>query len=201
MSMSATGSPSVFAPLVDETKLGSSVGQTMIGVTGIILAVLLVIGQISLATTKGLADHLHQNVLNITEGNKLMESVVERAAASPKLEKSVGEQSEMLASTLDTMRLTNGTMSVLNKKTEKLDTVVSRMESQSSSLASSVEGINKNSHAMANVLGKLPAKTTKTQSALTRINADTVALNNELGAIASKMEGYGLPKAKGAPSK
>lgn len=195
----ATASHTPLAPLVDETKLGSSLGQAMTGVAGIVLAVVLVIGQISLATTKGLAEHLHQNVVHTTRGNEVMVSVIERASVSPKLAAMMEEQSATLASTRDTMQRTNAGMGAMSGTATELDGVVARMEGSSSSLATSISGIQGDSEKMAELLGSLPAKTEKTQTALSRINNDTIALNTELGTIAAKMQGYGLPRAKGAP--
>lgn len=196
---SVQASPTPLAPLVDETRLGSSIGQTATGVAGLVLAVVLVMGQISLATTKGLAEHLHQNVENITRGNQVMESVIERASPTPVLAKTVAEQSKVLASTRDTMHMTNAGMASMSQTAGELDTVVGRMESQSGNLAEGITGIGNDTAEIATLLGGLPDQTTKTHAALSRINADTVALNTELAQIAAKMQGYGLPRAKGAP--
>ena len=199
MSAGVHASTTPLAPLVDETRLGSSLGQAATGIAGIVLAVILVMGQISLATTAGLAAHLHQSVENMTEGNQVMESVIERAAPSPMLAKAIEDQSKTLASTSDTMRMTNAGMAGMASTAEDLDGVVARMETTSGKLATSLDGMGKDTAKMSTMLGKLPAQTKKTQSALGTINTDTTALNVELAAIAAKMQGYGLPRAQGAP--
>src|SRR5688572_20945001 len=105
------GSP--LAVLVDEQRLGSAGGQAMVGIAGIVLAVILVVGQISLATTKGIATHLHASVGHITEGNQIMESVIERAAPSVELEKVLKSQAATLGSTRDAMASTNVELEVI----------------------------------------------------------------------------------------
>lgn len=190
---------SALAPLVDESRLGSSIGQTMVGVAGIVLAVILIMGQLSLATTKGLAEHLHTTVGHVTEANKVMESVIERAAPSPQLAKMVAQQSQILQSTRDTMHTTNASMSGLNSASTNMNTVVGSMGASSGKLATGIEHIGADTKKMGVALGKLPAQTAGTQTAMSRINKDTLALNTELAAIAGKMQGYGLPTVKGAP--
>jgi methyl-accepting chemotaxis protein len=197
--VAGTTKHSALAPLVDETRLGSSIGQTLTGVAGIVLAIILIMGQLSLATTKGLAEHLHQSVVHVTEGNKVMESVIERAAPSPQLAKMVEEQSQTLQSTRDTMHTTNASMGSLNAASTNMNTVVGQMAGSSGKLATGITHIGADTKKMGTMLGKLPPQTTKTQTAMSRINKDTLALNTELAAIAGKMQGYGLPTVKGAP--
>lgn len=199
MTAGVHASTTPLAPLVDESRLGSSLGQAATGIAGIVLAVVLVMGQISLATTAGLAAHLHQAVENMEQGNQVMESVIERSAPSPLLAKAVEEQSKTLASTRDTMRMTNAGMAGMASTATKLDGVVGRMETTSGKLATGLDGMGKDTTKMSTLLGTLPAQATKTQTALGTINTDTKALNVELAAIAAKMQGYGLPRAQGAP--
>lgn len=188
------------AALVDESRVGSSIGQAVTGIAGLVLAVVLVMGQLSLAVTAGMATHLHQSVEHMTEGNKVMESVIERAAPSPALAKAIADQSETLAATHDTMKMTNAGMVGMTQTANRLDGVVARMETTSGQLAGDLAGMGSDTAKMSSLLGGLPAKTTKTSASLSRINTDTIAINAELAAIAAKMQGYGLPRAKGAPA-
>lgn len=194
------GAASPLAPLVDEHRLGSAGGQAAIGIAGVVLAVVLVMGQISLAMTKGIAVHLHNSVAHITEGNKVMESVVERAAPSVIMEKALARQSATLANTRDAMKGTNAELGKITETKHRLLDVVGGMQTTSSSLASGVEGVNTSTTRMTGLLGTLPDATTRTHEQLSTINTDTAAINGELNAIASKMVSYGLPRAKGAPT-
>jgi hypothetical protein len=191
-----TASASPLAPLVDETKQGSPAAQALTGVVGIILAIVLVMGQVSLATTKGIATHLHASVGHIQEGNKTMESVIERAAPSASLEDVVKGQGDTLASTRDSMKVLNGEMGEIGKTTGSLNTVVGSMEENSSSLATGVDGMNTDTGRITGMLGNLPAATERTHAQLKKISMDTTAINIELAAIGAKMRGYGLPAAK-----
>ena len=194
------GAASPLAPLVDEQRLGSAGGQVAIGIAGIVLAVVLVMGQISLAMTKGIAVHLHNSVEHITEGNKVMESVVERAAPSVMMEDALAKQSATLANTRDAMKSTNAELGKIKETKHRLLDVVGGMQASSSSLASNVEGVNASTSKMTGLLGTLPDATTRTHKQLSTINTDTAAINAELNAIAGKMVKYGLPRAKGAPT-
>jgi len=195
----ANGHVSPLAPLVDETRMGSKGGQALIGVAGIVLALILVMGQISLATTKGISTHLHASVLHMTEGNKVMESVVERAAPSTELEKVLAAQAITLAHTKDAMVGINGEMTTIGKTTDQLGGVVGGMEKTSGGLATGVAGMDRDTARIDTMLGTLPAATDRTGVALGTINTDTKALNAELAAISAKMRRYGLPAAMGAP--
>ncbi|MCW2927932.1 MAG: hypothetical protein JWM86_1900 [Thermoleophilia bacterium] len=192
------GSP--LAVLVDEQRLGSAGGQAMVGIAGIVLAIVLVVGQISLATTKGIATHLHASVEHMTEGNQVMESVIERAAPSAELEKVLASQSKTLAHTRDAMAATNEELELILKEKHSLIKVVGRMDATSGELATGVDGVNASTKKMTGLLGTLPSATARTHAQLAKINADTTAINVELSAIAAKMQKYGLPLAKGAPT-
>ncbi len=194
------GAASPLAPLVNEQRLGSAGGQAAIGVAGIVLAIVLVMGQISLAMTKGIAVHMHNSVEHITEGNKVMESVIERAAPSVMMETALASQSKTLASTRDAMKTTNAELAKIEVTKTRLLDVVNGMETSSSSLASNVAGVNASTSKMTGMLGTLPDATTRTHKQLSTINTDTKAINTELNAIAAKMVKYGLPRAKGAPT-
>ena len=200
--MTAASQPhaSPLAPLVDAQRLGSAGGQAAIGVAGIVLAIILVMGQISLATSKGIAAHLHASVAHITEGNQVMESVVERAAPAVELEKILDKQAATLANTHDTMVMTNEQMRGIAATTTELDGVVTSMEATSSSLATEVSGMQESTSTMADTLATLPAATQRTHKQLATISSDTTAINTELSAIARKMKNYGLPQALGAPT-
>jgi hypothetical protein len=194
------GAPSPLSPLVDEQRLGSAGGQAAIGIAGIVLAIVLVMGQVSLAMTKGIAVHMHNSVIHITQGNKTMESVIERAAPSVAMESALASQSKTLANTRDAMKKTNAELLKIETTKERLLDVVSGMESSSSSLASNVAGVNASTTKMTGMLGTLPDATSRTHKQLSTINTDTTAINTELNAIAAKMVKYGLPTAKGAPT-
>ncbi len=193
-------SVSPLAPLVDEQRLGSAGGQAAVGIAGIVLAVVLVMGQISLAMTKGIAVHMHNSVLHITEGNEVMESVIERAAPSVVMEKALAQQSATLANTRAAMRSTNAELGSITETKHELLDVVGGMETTSGELATNVAGVNTSTTRMTGLLGTLPDATTRTHKQLAKINTDTAAINTELNAISSKMVRYGLPRAKGAPT-
>ena len=194
------GSATPLAPLVDEQRLGSAGGQAAMGIAGIVLAVVLVMGQVSLAMTKGIAVHLHNSVAHITEGNKVMESVVERAAPSVMMEKALADQAKTLANTQAAMASTNAQLGEIKATKQTLLDVVGGMESTSDALATNVGGVNASTEKMTSMLGTLPDATTRTHGQLAKINTDTAAINIELNAIAAKMVKYGLPRAKGAPT-
>lgn len=199
--MTATpAAPSPLAPLVDETQLGSAGGQAAIGIAGIVLAVVLVVGQVSLATTKGMSVHLSTTVDNITRGNEVLESVVERAAPSVELEKVLDRQGATLASTRDAMASTNAELASIIAAKRELVGTVEGMQSTSAALASDVDGLSASTTRMTSMLGSLPASTERTHKQLATINTDTDAINAELGAIGRKMLSYGLPRAQGAPT-
>lgn len=194
------GAPSPLAPLVDETQLGSAGGQAAIGIAGIVLAIVLVLGQVSLATTKGMAVHVSTTVDNITRGNQVMESVVERAAPTTELEKVLDQQGATLANTRDAMAATNAELdSMITAKRELIGTV-DGMQSTSSTLATDVAGLSGSTTRMTSMLGSLPDATKRTHKQLATINTDTNAINAELAAIGRKMLSYGLPRAQGAPT-
>lgn len=194
------GAPSPLAPLVDEQRLGSAGGQAAVGIAGIVLAVILVMGQISLATTKGLAVHLHNSVEHMAKGNEVMESVVERAAPSVVMEEALAGQAKTLANTRQALVRTNAELAKIDTTKDSLLDVVGGMKSTSGSLATNVEGVNESTGKMTKLLGTLPDATTRTHGQLSTINRDTAAINAELNAIAAKMVKYGLPRAKGAPT-
>lgn len=200
MTAVSTQGASPLSPLVDEQRLGSAGGQAMVGITGIVLAIVLVMGQISLAMTKGIAVHMHASVQNIQEGNEVMESVIERAAPSVQLEKMLDAQSKTLANTRDAMAATNGELDGITATKHELVGVVGEMEATSSKLATDVEGVNESTRKMTSLLGTMPQATQRTHKQLAQISTDTNAINVELAAIAAKMLKYGLPRAKGAPT-
>lgn len=194
------GDASPLAPLVDEQRLGSPGGQVAVGIAGIVLAIVLVMGQVALATTKGIAVHLHTSVENITQGNKVMESVVERAAPSVAMESALAAQAKTLGNTRTALKATNAELGTITETKHRLLDVVGGMQGTSTSLASNVEAVNTSTTKMTGMLGELPGATTRTHKQLSTINTDTAAINAELNAIASKMVKYGLPHAKGAPT-
>lgn len=200
MTSHALHTPTPLAPLVDEQRLGSAGGQALTGIVGIILAVTLVIGQISLATTKGIAVHLSRTVEHVAEANTVMESVIERAAPSVELERVLDSQAKSLGNTRDAMLQANAELDAIGTTKVTLLDVVGNMRRSSASLATDVEGINGSTTQMTELLGTLPGATKRTATQLDKIATDTDAINAELGAIGRKMEQYGLPRAKGAPT-
>ena len=199
-SYAAQGSPSPLSPLVDEQRLGSAGGQAMVGIAGLVLAVILVVGQVSLATSKGMAIHLHESVQHISQGNEVMESVVERSAPASVLETILERQSQTLANTRESLVQTNADLdSIITAKHELID-VVAGMQSTSGQLADDVGALGTSTSRMTSMLGELPDSTASTHKQLNRINTDTNAINAELAAIGRKMMSYGLPRAKGAPT-
>lgn len=192
--------PSPLSPMVDESRVGSVGGQAAIGIAGIVLAVILVMGQVSLATTKGTAMYLHKDLEHLTEGNQVMKSVIERSAPTSQLEVVLEQQSATLANTRDAMVQTNEELSTITASMEQLGGVVGGMQSTSESLASDVGSLGSSTARMTELLGTLPDATANTHKQLNRINTDTNAINGELAAIGRKMMSYGLPRAKGAPT-
>lgn len=198
--MTALGhsSPSAFAPLVDETRVGSAGGQAMVGIAGIVLAVLLVVGQVSLATTKGISAHLHASVEHMTEGNQVMEGVIAKAAPSVEMERTLGKQATSLAAVRDTMVQTNAQLDEIGATTKQLNGATTRMQATSETLATDVASVDANTTKINTSLGSLPTATDATLQSITRINRDMTALNVELAAIGDKLLSYNLPRAKGA---
>ena len=194
------GAPSPLAPLVHEDRLGSAGGQATIGIAGIVLAIVLVLGQISLATSKGIAIHLQASVENITEGNRVMESVVERAAATVAMEKALASQAATLSNTQQAMAATNAELEQMAGSNAELAGTVDKMAATSADLATDVASIESSTSTVTDTLSTLPAATARTHKQLQTINSDTAAINAELQAIAKKMMQYGLPQAKGAPT-
>lgn len=192
--------PSPLAPLVDESRAGSAGGQAAIGIAGIVLAVILVMGQVSLATTKGTALYLHKDLENLTKGNQVMKSVIERAAPTSQLQTVLEQQSATLANTRDAMVQTNEELASIIAAKQDLVGVVGGMQSTSEGLASDVGNLGSSTARMSELLGSLPDATSRTHKQLNRINTDTNAINAELAAIGRKMMSYGLPHAKGAPT-
>lgn len=193
-------SPSPLSGMVDERHLGSAGGQFAVGVAGIVLAIVLIVGQISLATTKGLAVHLSTSVDNLTQGNQVMESVIERAAPTAALESALEQQSTTLASTRDAMVQTNAELDTITTSMGGLLETVGGMQTTGDQLASSVGGLSGSTSSMTGMLGTLPEATERTHKQLSTISTDTTAINAELAAIGRKMMSYGLPRAKGAPT-
>ncbi len=172
----------------------------MVGVAGLVLAVILVMGQVSLATSKGMAVHLHNSVEHISQGNVVMESIVERTAPATALETILKKQTETLASTRNSLAQTNADLDAIITAKHGLIDVVDGMQSTSGALATDVGALGSSTTRMTSLLGELPDSTARTHKQLNRINTDTNAINAELAAIGRKMMSYGLPRAKGAPT-
>jgi hypothetical protein len=186
--------------VVDSTKPGSVMSQALTGAVGLVLALVLIGGQISLATTKGISENLHKNVQQLKDGNKTMASVIERAEPSVAMEATLGAQADSLGNTERTMGLLNKEMATSGKVTDDLMSTVARMQSTSGLLANSVGAMNYDSLRMLDLLQMMPASTQHTYVGLNRIGGDTKAINGEMQAITAKMRRYGLTPAHGVLS-
>jgi hypothetical protein len=184
------------AALVDESRPGSVRSQVLIGITGIVLGIVLIVGQVSVATTNGMSANLHRNVSNLEAGNATLEEIVEKAQPTRVIQQVVARQGVVLDRTVKTMQALNGEMAQVADTTSELEGSVKGMQATSGELARGVEGMSRDSAEMARMLETLPDATTRTNVQLDRINADSTALNGELRSVGRKMERYGLPKAK-----
>ncbi|MCW2950082.1 MAG: hypothetical protein JWN41_1095 [Thermoleophilia bacterium] len=198
MTSSAYNSPSPLAGLVDETRVGSAGGQTLTGIAGIVLAILLVAGQISLATTKGISQHLHASVAHMAAGNDVMESVISRAVPSTAMERVLAQQADTLGNVRDSMVRTNAQLGEIGATTRKLSTATDTMSATSARLAVDVAKTDRNTGAINVQLGTLPGATKATGASLSSINGDMRDLNGELATISHKLVKYGLPRARNA---
>lgn len=182
---------------LDDTKPGSRWGQVLTGVVGIVLAVILIVGQIAVATTQGIQHNLHATVGHLAVANKTMGSILDKALPITQVEKIVAVQQKTLANTLSTMQVLNGQMSEITATTDGLSSTVAGMNTTSASLASGVAGMDANTGTITQQLSTLPAQTDSTAKQLTKISTDSTAINAELIAITAKLRNYGLPAAKG----
>lgn len=192
--------PSPLAPLLDEQRLGSAGGQAASGIAAIVLTIVLVMGQVSLATSKGINENLEEILAHITEGNEVMEQVAERAAPTVELERLLKVQGQTLSQARDSLAMTNADLASLSKTTTQLDRSVIGMQQTSTQLASDVKAVDSTTGSIASSLEPLPAATDRTRKQLVAIGTDTSAINGELGAITGKMQRYGVPQAVGAPT-
>jgi hypothetical protein len=181
----------------DPASRGSKWAQVGTGVVGIILAIVLVVGQVSLATSRGIQAHLVRNVAKLREGNKTMEEIVLKGEPSVHVAKVVQHQQAVLEHTRVTMVGLNQRMTGIVKTTDGLATTVGSMRTASSALASGVASMDASTQKLGDLLGPLPGKADATGAALGQINNDSSAINGELTAISGKMEKYGLPHATG----
>lgn len=192
----AFGHPVQRTTFIDPSRAGSRWQQAGVGVAGIVLAVVLIVGQISVATTAGIQRNLHANVQNLRDGNKTMEQIVTKAAPTVALEDVIEEQKKTLGHTRKTMGLLNQEMAQIGATTDELSGTVSRMETASGQLSSGVAGMNSDTTAIVDLLGSLPGATERTHGKLERIGSDSKAINTELNTISGRLQGYGLPKAR-----
>jgi hypothetical protein len=182
---------------VDTGKPGSVWSQALTGVVGITLAIVLIAGQVSLATTKNISKNLHQNVTQLQDGNVTMASVIERSEPSVMMEKTIGAQSASLKNTSATMQKLNKEMATSGKVTDSLMKTTSSMNATSLKLANGVKKMNADTARMLGLLQTMPAATDRTQKNLQKLSNDTRAINAEMKAIGQKMKRFGLPEAKG----
>lgn len=193
----SAGHSSMAERIVDDQRAGSVWGQVIVGAVGIALALILVVGQVSLATTKGIQRNLAANVGQIREGNATMQSIIEKAQPATVVDAKVASQRATLERTNRTMTALNREMTKVGASTGALSSTVQRMEHTSSSLAGGVGAMQRDTERMAKLLGKLPGVTDATHQQLSAIGRNTGDINAELEAIAAKMERYGLPRAEG----
>lgn len=182
--------------MIDDQRQGSVWSQVLVGVVGVTLGIMLVVGQLSVATTHGISTNLHRNVKNLQAGNATLRDIVEKAGPTLVIQQVITKQNEVLQSTLDTMRMLNGEMGVVTDTTSGLKQSVNGMQSTSTQLASGVDGMNRDTARIADMLAALPDATTRTHHQLSRIDQDSTALNGELRSIGAKMRNYGLPQAQ-----
>ena len=199
-STSAGMAPAERSLFFEHDRSGSAAGQIATGIIGIALAIILVVGQISLATTKGIQASLAQSVINMREGNEVMRSVIERSQPTPQMRATVGAQGAELAATRDTMIALNAQLAQVEATTSGLAGTVQGMGQTSQTLATGVGTMASDAELMQNALGSLTTDTEATQSSLQTINTETVTINKQLQQISAKLQAYGLPQAQGAPS-
>jgi chromosome segregation ATPase len=198
MTSFAAASPSPLSGLVDETRVGSAGGQTLTGVAGIVLAILLIVGQISLATTKGIAEHLHSSVQHMADGNEAMQSILVKSAPSAQMERDLNDQQQVLLGMRDTMVQTNQRLAEINATSTGIGKTTDAMIATSNGLAQHVKSVDAETAKINRQLGSMPASTAETKVSLDSINGDMHDLNVELKSITDKLLTYGLPRAKGA---
>ena len=182
---------------LDQSKPGSVWAQVLTGVVGIILCVVLIVGQLAVAITSGIQHNLHQSVLNLARGNQTMTQVLDKAQPVPMVEKVTKIQQDTLANTSATMVILNGQMAAIGGTTGGLKSTVDKMAAQSGSIATGVEGMDSTTKNVNSKLGGLLPATDKVAKPLGRIATDSTAINVELAAIAAKLVSYGLPAAQG----
>lgn len=181
---------------VDPSRQGSAWQQIATGILGVVLAAVLIMGQVSLATTRGIQHNLGDVIANMQQGNATMRDIVEKAAPSVQMERTIGNQSRTLAHTRDTMTVLNSEMARIGSTTNDLHGTVRGMRDTSRNVASGVSAMNRDTARIVTLLEPLPKRTRRTHGYLKRIGADSRAINGELGAISGKMLRYGLPHAK-----
>lgn len=183
---------------VDPTRAGSAWQQCAVGALGIALALLLVVGQVSVATTRGIQRNLHTIVGHLEAGNVTMNSIIDKAEPSTGMDQIVAQQRGVLERTRDTILQLNGEMKVVDATTVELTKTVSTMRSESQTLAGGVKGMSQDTARMAELLEPLPAQTKDTHANLDALASDSRAISGEVKAIGGKMRGYGFPAASGA---
>jgi len=182
---------------LDQNKPGSVWAQVLTGVVGIVLAAMLIVGQIAVALTAGIQHNLHTSVVNLGRGNGTMAQILDKAQPIGLVEKVTQKQQDTLANTLDTMKLLNAQMAQIGTTTGAMQGTVGSMATNSASLADGVAGMDSNTGKITDKLGGLVVGTDKLAVPLGHIATDSTAINAELLAIAGKLQSYGLPPAKG----
>ena len=187
------GTASIF---LDETRPGSAWQQIGVGIVGIMLAITLVVGQITVATTRGIHSNLKVVVEQMGDGNKTMEEIIEKGKPSMQLEKTIGKKAVLLTKTRDSMVVMNDAMDSMGKTTDGLYKTVLDMRNTSRKLKVGVASMNSDTGKMVVLLGELPDGTDRTHVHLKRMATDSSAIVGELNALSGKMEGFGLEKAR-----
>jgi Tfp pilus assembly protein PilN len=182
---------------VDPTKRGNGLGQIATGILGIVLAAVLVIGQISLATTRGIEQNLNRLITHMDQGNQTMHEIVRKSKPTVKMRSDVERQEQVLGLSRDTLVVTNAEMRKMLLVTARLQKTTLKMKQTSDHLASGVAGMEASTNKVNATLRPLPAKTSLTKGHLEKIRNDSKDINGELNAIGAKMLGYGLPRARG----
>jgi hypothetical protein len=197
MTAAAPHAASFAARVVDPERRGSTWGQVLIGVVGVLLALTLVLGQVALVATRNIQRNLASNVEQMRTGNRTMHSITKKSQPAVEMDTLVARQAATLTRINRTMVQLNAEMGRVGSTTDGLAGTVGDMERTGGTLAADVARLSATAGRMEALLGRLPAATTRTHRQIEAIGSDTGDINGELEAIAAKMARYGLPPAKG----
>lgn len=189
---------STFAPVVDPTRQGSPAAHALTGLVAIVLAATLVMGQVALATTKGIATHLEQTSSNLERGNRTVDSVVARSRPAAEVQRLVRRQATTLGSTRQSLVLLNGTLSETARTTSRLDRSVAGTQASSVALAQDLQKVRSSSRSLGTGLRMLPTTARAVRTAVEGTRRDTEVIAWEIARTGIVLRNYGLPRAQGA---